>query len=133
MWVLPRPQTFPRSFQMGQVNANLKFELVVGWLHVGAKLVEGFVMAAFAQVGEFMDDDHFEKLDGGVFKQTGDTQLAFAFQARALYAGDGGVCSESVLNDMQFAVVSDLTNGLGAAQGALFEVLRVGVKRPVGA
>ena len=133
MWVLPRPQALPRSFQMGQVNAYLKLKLVVGRLHVGAELVEGFVVAAFSQVGEFMDDDHFEKLDGGVFKQTGDTQLAFAFQARTLYAGDGGVCSEGVLNDMQFAVVSDLADGLGATQGALFEVLRVGVKRPVGA
>jgi hypothetical protein len=64
---------------MGQVNAYLKLKLVVSRLHVGAELVEGFVVTAFAQVGEFMDDDHFEKLDGGVFKQTGDTQLAFAF------------------------------------------------------
>ena len=118
---------------MGQVNAYLKLKLMVGRLHVGAELVEGFVVAAFSQVSEFMDDDHFEKLDGGVFKQTGDMQLAFAFQARTLYAGDGGVCSEGVLNDMQFAVVSDLADGLGAAQGGLFEVLRVGVKRPVGA
>lgn len=118
---------------MGQVNANLKFELVVGRLHVGAKLVEGFVVTAFAQVGEFMDDDHFEKLDGGVFKQAGDTQFTLAFQTRTLYAGNGGVRPEGVLNDMQFAVVSDLANGLGAAQGALFEFLRVGVERPVGA
>ena len=118
---------------MGQVHAYLKLELVVGRFHVGAQLVEGFVVAAFSQVGEFMDDDHFEKLNGRVFKQTGDTQLAFAFQARALYAGDGGVCSESVLNDMQFAVISNFADGFGAAQGALLEVLRIGVECPVGA
>jgi hypothetical protein len=53
---------------MGQVNAYLKLKLGVSRLHVDAELVKGFVVTAFAQVGEFMDDDHFEKLDGGVFK-----------------------------------------------------------------
>src|SRR5450830_2122517 len=101
---LQPPQTRPRRVQMGQIDPQLKLQLVVAWLHVAAQLVKGLVMGALLEVRQLMHADHGEELGRCVLEQGSDADFAFGFEFVALHARYRGVGAQRVLHDLQFAV-----------------------------
>ncbi|KAG1250393.1 hypothetical protein G6F68_012826 [Rhizopus microsporus] len=95
--------------QLGQVQAGVEFQLQVVRLHVLAQLVEGLVVVGFLQVGQFMHHDHAQECRRRLAEHGGDADLAAGLEATAVYAGDGGVGAQRVLDHFQRVVVADLS------------------------
>ncbi len=74
-----RPSQLAARFHVRQVHAQIKLVLVVLGLHVGAELVEVFVVLFFLDVGQLVHGDHAQKLVGHFFEQGRHADFAFGF------------------------------------------------------
>ncbi|MNW08499.1 hypothetical protein D3C71_2052900 [compost metagenome] len=72
---------------MGEIKAQVKLILVVLRLHVGTQLVEGLVVLLLAQMGEFVHNDHAQKLFRRLLEHRRNANLVFSRQPTALHTG----------------------------------------------
>ena len=80
------PHLIARRIDLRQVEAQIKFVLVVVGFHVTTQLVEGFVVLLFFQMRQLVYDDHFEKFFRHLLEQAGDADLVFGLELAALHA-----------------------------------------------
>jgi len=74
------------------------------------------VVRALPQVRQLMHHDHLQERGGRLLEQARRADLALGLELVALHARHGGVGAQSVLDDVQLAVVGHLSDGLGIAQ-----------------
>jgi hypothetical protein len=98
------PQARACDIEVCQIQAYLKFKLVVVGRHIGAKLVKSFVVFALFAVGKFMNRDHLQKFGRCVLEHRGDADLALGFELVALHARDGGVRAQRMGQGLQFSI-----------------------------
>ena len=49
---------FPKQFELGQVEAQIEFQLMIVGFHMGAQFVKGLVVLLFLEVRQFVNHDH---------------------------------------------------------------------------
>lgn len=128
-----RPKRLASRFEIDEVSPQVKFQLVIIWLHMPAQLIEGFAVLVFLDVRKFVNNDHTQKFKRHLLEQFRYADLTLGSEFCALYPRDAGVRAQCVLNDMKFAVERDLAQLPGIAQIPAFNFQHIVIERLVGA
>ena len=97
---------------MYQVQAGIKFQLMVVGLHMPAQLIKTLVVVFFLQVRQFMHDDHIQQIFRCLLEHGADPDLILTLEFAALDPGQIGMQSQCVVDHVNFVVEHHLAQGV---------------------
>jgi len=116
-FLIERPVKIP----VCEEKPRIEFKAVVIGFHVFTEFVKRPVVLFFAEMGQFVHDDHPQQRLGRRFEEHRDADFVFRFDLAALEPPCEGVSSQSVVEYMDFPVVVRFTQWRGVTHELVFQ------------